>query len=141
MRTHRNRHTDRLFDQSNSIFRWTHGCMIPSDMALQRKSNITVYQNWTLVRIACAPMLMAVPIIGGFLLVACDVSFAPPLDVSHNNKIAKITVNTDRATIKYFSNLVRDRHSVILCMQELKREREENIVENENAQVREDFNL
>lgn len=66
------------------------------------------------------------------LLVACDVSLASPLDVMLNNKIAKITVNTDRATIKYFSNLVRVRHSVILC----KYKNEERQIEKEKNQMK-----
>lgn len=97
--------------------------MIPSDMALQQRNNKRKTNITTFIEIENHRLEIGVPLIGGFLLVACDVFFAPPPDVTLNNKIANITVNTNRATIKYFSNLVRVRQSVILCMQETKRKR------------------
>lgn len=77
------------------------------------------FQNTICALSSLTEMEMNSPLIGGILLVACDVSLVLPPDAMLNNKIAKLTINTDTATIKYFSNLVRVRHTVILCMDEM----------------------
>lgn len=123
---------DRPFDRSNSKFRLTHVYTIPSNMALrstnegkrkrEKKYGINK-MKYTNLRAAEEHLLSAC------LLVAyVVVSLISPLDsllLSNNNKIAKATDTINSATIKYFSNRERARHTLILCEMQRNRTKRE----------------